>query len=154
VLIGRVGAESLRDVDMAGPLLFAAALAALHLLHGRLHFGVILGWTACADVLFWFLIHQLAGAGQEGEKEVVDLYNCSACLGYCLLPMLAANAAAFFLPRGSRAAAALVVAAAVYCAALAGRLITKRAPFLSAQRGAITYPAFLYYYALALVSLY
>ena len=154
VLIGRVGADSLRDVDMGGPLIFAASLAALHLLHGKLHFGVILGWSAVSYTVFWFIVHQLAGLGSQSNKECIDLYNCSACLGYCLLPMLVTNMVAVFLPHASRVSAVLFGIAAVYCALLAAKLVVKRAPFMSEHFATIAYPALLYYVTVALISLY
>ena len=154
VLLGRVGADSLRDVDMGGPLIFAACLAALHLLHGKLHFGVILGWSAVSCTAFWFIVHQLAGLGSQSNKECIDLYNCSACLGYCLLPMLTTNVVAVFLPHASKVSVGLFGAASVYCALLAAKLVIKRAPFMAEQFSMIAYPAFLYYLTLSLISLY
>jgi protein YIPF5/7 len=154
VLIGRVGADSLKDVDMGGPLLFAAGLAALHLLHGKLHFGVILGWSAVSFTAFWFIVHQLAGLGSQSNKECIDLYNCSACLGYCLLPMLVTNVLAVFLPHASRISIGLFGVASMYCALLAAKLVVKRAPFMAEHFATIAYPALLYYVTLALISLY
>lgn len=154
VLLAKVGDESLRDIDMGGPLIFAASLAALHLLHGKLHFGVILGWSAVSCTFFWFIIHQLAGLGSESEKECIDLYNCSACLGYCLLPMVVMNVAAVFLPHASSISMVLLGLASVYCALLAAKLVVKRARFMEGQLTTIAYPAFLYYVTLALISLY
>jgi protein YIPF5/7 len=154
VLIGRVGSDSLKDIDMGGPLLFAACLAAIHLLSAKLHFGIIIGWSAVSHTLFWFIIHQLAGHGAQSEKECIDLYNCSACLGYCLLPMVLVNAMAIFLPHGSSVVIALFVLASMYCSLLAARLVTKRAQFLQGQLATIAYPAFLYYITIALISLY
>jgi protein YIPF5/7 len=154
VLIGRVGAESLNDVDMGGPLLFAAALAAMHLLYGKMHFGLILGWSVLSCTIFWFIVHQLAGLGVQSDKECIDLYNCSACLGYCLLPMVVMNAVDFFIPRFSPVSVALFAIASAYSALLAAKLVVKRAPFLQGQVSTIAYPAFLYYLTLSLISLY
>lgn len=154
ILSARVGADSLRDVDMGGPVMFAACLATLHLLYGKLHFGVIFGWSIVAFTLFWFTVHQLAGHGPQSEKEVIDLYNCSACLGYCLLPMLVANVISVFLPHGSPITVTLLALTSLYCAFLSGKLVTKRAVFLQDQLWTIVYPAFLYYALMALLSMY
>lgn len=154
VLMGKVGADSLSDVDMGGPLIFATCLAALHLLHGKMHFGVILGWSAVSFTAFWFIVHQLAGLGSRSDRECIDLYNCSACLGYCLLPMVATNVVAVFLPHASRISVVLFSLASVYCALLAAKLVVKRAPFLREQFSTIAYPAFLYYITLGLISMY
>lgn len=154
ILSARVGADSLRDVDMGGPVLIAACLATIHLLYGKLHFGVIFGWSIVAFTLFWFTVHQLAGHGPQSEKEVIDLYNCSACLGYCLLPMLVANLISVFLPHKSPVTITLLALASFYCAFLSGKLVTKRAVFLQDQLWTIVYPAFLYYALMALLSMY
>jgi protein YIPF5/7 len=154
VLAGRVGAQSLKDVDIAGPLIFAASLAALHLLHGKQHFGIILGWSAVAFTAFWFIVHQLAGLGSQSNKECIDLYNCSACLGYCLLPMVVTNVIAVFLPHASSIRIVMFVLVSVYCAILAAKLVVRRAPFLGEQFSTIAYPAFLYYITLGIISMY
>jgi protein YIPF5/7 len=154
ILTARVGADSLRDIDMGGPLLFAASLATIHLMHGKLHFGVLFGWSVVAFMLFWFTVHQLAGHGAQSQKECIDLYNCSGCLGYCLLPMIVANVIGLFLPRGSAVSAILLTLVSFYCAFLSGKLVTKRAVFLQHQLWTIVYPAFLYYATIALLSMY
>lgn len=153
ILCGRVGARSLKDIDMGGPILFASCLATLHLLSGKLHFGVLFGWSFIAYTLFWFIVHQLAGHGPQSDRECIDLYNCSACLGYCLLPMLVANLLTVFLPKGSQVAVGVFVVTSMYCSFLAGKLVTKRAVFLQRQLGTIMYPAFLYYALIALLCL-
>lgn len=153
ILCGRVGSRSLRDIDMGGPLIIASCLATVHLFTGKLHFGVIFGWSFVAYTLFWFIIHQLAGHGSQSERECIDLYNCSACLGYCSLPMLIVNLVGLFLPKGSQAVIVMFVLTSLYCAFLAGKLVTKRAVFLQKQLGTIVYPAFLYYALIALLSM-
>lgn len=153
ILCGRVGSRSLRDIDMAGPLIFASCLAMVHLLAGNLHFGVIFGWSFVAFILFWFIVHQLAGYGPQSDRECIDLYSCGACLGYCLLPMLVVNLVTLFLPKGSQVVVVIFVVTSLYCAFLAGKLVTKRAVFLQKQLGAIVYPAFLYYGLIALLSM-
>lgn len=154
VLLGRVGADSLKDIDMGGPLLFATCLASLHLLSGKLHFGVILGWSAVSSTLFWFVINQLAGdAVHPGNKESIDLYNCCACLGYCLLPLLLTNCVAILLPHSTLVTWSFI-GVSLWCAYLAARLVTKRAAFLQEQLYTVAYPAFLYYVTVSLISMY
>ena len=48
--------------DLGGPLLFAAALGATHLLASKLHFGVILGWTVVGSFASWVVAGNLAAA--------------------------------------------------------------------------------------------
>lgn len=153
ILCGRVGARSLRDIDLGGPIIFASCLATLQLFSGKLYFGVIFGWSFIAYTLFWFIVHQLAGHGPQSDKECIDLYNCSACLGYCLLPMLVVSILVKLLPKGSQISVGIFVLTSMYCAFLAGKLVTKRAVFLQKQLGTIVYPAFLYYALIALLSL-
>jgi len=62
VLTGRLRSAALEEgLDMGGALLWALALAALHLLAGKVHFGVVLGWGVLQSVAVWFVAHQLRG---------------------------------------------------------------------------------------------
>jgi hypothetical protein len=64
---------------------------------GKLHFGVILGWSVVMSIVLWFLLQQLAGA--EGAEAKLDLYNCCCVVGYCMLPIVVFNAVAILIPR-------------------------------------------------------
>lgn len=65
---------------------------------GKLHFGVILGWSVVHAVVLWFILNQLAGA-EASEAKGLDLYSCCCVVGYCLLPICLYSAASLLLPR-------------------------------------------------------
>lgn len=77
MITGRLTPEVLRDLDLGGPLLLAAALGFLHLLMGKLHFGVILGWTVVASLAISWVASLIAGPA----VRAVDVYSCSCLLG-------------------------------------------------------------------------
>lgn len=59
---------------------------------GKLHFGVILGWSVVGSAAVWFVVSNLAGpgGGHMGghERGTPGIYDCCCLLGYGLLPML------------------------------------------------------------------
>jgi protein YIPF5/7 len=65
---------------------------------GKLHFGVILGWSVVHSVLIWFLLNQLSGTEAEDSKGL-DLYSCCCVVGYCLLPICVYSALGLVVPR-------------------------------------------------------
>jgi hypothetical protein len=72
VLAHRLRAPALDGgLDMGGALVWALALASLHLLAGKVHFGVVLGWGVLQSVAVWFVAHQLRqGSGGDGGGGV------------------------------------------------------------------------------------
>ena len=114
--------------DLGGPLLFAAALGATHLLASKLHFGVILGWTVVGSFASWVVAGNLAaaaaadaaasantdpassssasspphasagGGGPLPPFARVGLYETTCLVGYGMLPLVLASAAALLLP--------------------------------------------------------
>ena len=83
------------DDDLAGPLLFAFLMGALHLLRGRVHFGYILGWFTLSTMAMYWLLNQLAAHG-----EGIELYRTGSVVGYCMLPLCLLAALAVVLPGG------------------------------------------------------
>jgi hypothetical protein len=76
---------------------------------GKLHFGIILGWSVVQSVALYFVVNQLAGA-DSSEKKALDLYSCCCLVGYCMAPICLASAVGLMVPRwaaaGRRARAA------------------------------------------------
>lgn len=67
--------------------------------HGKVHFGIILGWSVCAAIALWFVAKNIAG--DSPDVHACDLYSCYCVLGYCLLPMVAFSIFSILLPRWS-----------------------------------------------------
>lgn len=91
-----------------GALNGAAAVAQCHccfcarlmcfLQTGKLHFGVILGWSVVCSIVVWLVVNSMAGADNP-ESQSLGLYSCCCLLGYCLLPMIVFALLALIIPR-------------------------------------------------------
>lgn len=148
----RTGGLDLEELDMGGPLIFVLVLACTHLLTGKLHFGVILGWSVVCSILVWLVVNSMAGMDNP-ESQSLGLYSCCCLLGYCLLPMVVFALLALVIPRGI-ANAVLAVATTLWCGRTAAKLFTKKAPSISDQSLLIAYPCTLMYSAFALLTVY
>jgi hypothetical protein len=72
---------------------------------GKLHFGVILGWSVVGSMAVWFVAHNIGGGGGEGPGGAAPgLYDCCCLLGYCLLPLVVHALASLLIPKCARAA--------------------------------------------------
>ncbi|KAK9837785.1 hypothetical protein WJX74_005015 [Apatococcus lobatus] len=155
VLLGRTKSDDLEDLDLGGPLIFAALLAAVHLLTGKLHFGVILGWSVVGSILIWGVVSSLTGIEGPDQKSL-QLYSCCCLLGYCMLPMVVFAALALLVPRGS-IAYAMAVVATLWCSRLASGLILRRLPDDQDFRDMyylLIYPCVMVYSAFAILTVY
>lgn len=81
------------DPDLSGPFLFCIMLGLAQLLSGKVHFGVILGWTSVASV-FLYMVYNLL-AGRNGN---LDLYRCVSLVGYSLVPVVLFSMLSIFVP--------------------------------------------------------
>lgn len=81
------------DPDLSGPFLFCMLFGLAQLLAGKVHFGVILGWTSIASLLLYMIFNLLAGSNGN-----LDLYRCVSIVGYSLVPMVVFATLSVFLP--------------------------------------------------------
>ena len=65
---------------------------------GKLHFGVILGWSVVGSAAVWFVVSNMAGPGGPGHAAP-GIYDCCCLLGYCLLPMLLHALVSLLIPK-------------------------------------------------------
>ncbi len=65
---------------------------------GKLHFGVILGWSVVSSIVVWLVVNNMAGT-ENPESQSLGLYSCCCLLGYCLLPMVVFALLALVIPR-------------------------------------------------------
>ncbi|KAL0048243.1 hypothetical protein WJX82_010954 [Trebouxia sp. C0006] len=122
---------NLEDLDMGGPLIFVLVLACIHLLTGKLHFGVILGWSVVSSIVVWLVVNNMAGT-ENPESQSLGLYSCCCLLGYCLLPMVVFALLALIIPRGI-ANVILASVTTLWCGQTAAKLFVKKAPSISDQ---------------------
>lgn len=78
-------------------------IALLLLQAGKLHFGVILGWTVVASAAVWFVVNNLMGLEAHSGRGV-GVYDCCCLLGYCQVPLLLHALISLVLPRYDSAA--------------------------------------------------
>ena len=137
------------DDDLAGPLLFAFLIGALHLLRGRVHFGYILGWFTLSTMAMYWLLNQLAAHG-----EGIELYRTGSVVGYCMLPLCLLAALAVVLPGGlfTGVVAGVLV---MWCTSKATAQFMRSLPQSSdGKRLVVAYPCFTLYCLFALLSVF
>lgn len=84
--------------DRAAAPFFPPVPSPLYRQMGRLHFGIILGWSVVHSMVLYFIVTQLAGV-DVSEAKGLDLYSVCCLVGYCMLPICAQSAACLFIPR-------------------------------------------------------
>ena len=137
------------DDDLAGPLLFAFLMGALHLLRGRVHFGYILGWFTLSTMAMYWLLNQLAVHG-----EGIELYRTGSVVGYCMLPMCLLAALSIVLPGGlfTGIIAGVLV---MWCTSKSTAQFTRSLPQSSeGKKLVVAYPCFTLYCLFALLSVF
>ena len=65
---------------------------------GKIHFGVILGWSVVHSSVLWLIVNQLAGA-EAAEAKGLDLYSICCVVGYCMVPLVVYSAVSLLIPR-------------------------------------------------------
>jgi hypothetical protein len=167
VLTHRLSSRALDDgLDMGGALAWALALGALHLLSGKMHFGVVLGWGVLQSVAVWFVALQLrqgsggggggsgdgggGGGGYYGQSPQqqqqqqqgntnnggLDLYSVCCVTGYCMLPVLMLSVAALLVPPRARGPVPAAVGA-LLAALWSGHLAARVMSRAPAARGTV-----------------
>ncbi|GMH32432.1 hypothetical protein BSKO_00266 [Bryopsis sp. KO-2023] len=153
VITLKTSSQHLEDLDMGGALLFAALLGALHLMMGKLHFGIILGWSVVASAILFFVVNQLAGQGNPDGHSIV-LYSCCCLVGYCLIPIVGLSGLALMMPGLQMVRAAAGCICVVWSTFVASGLFVRRSPCLEDQRSLVAYPCFLVYSIFAVLTIY
>ncbi len=75
-----------------------AVIAVLPLQMGKVHFGVLLGWSVVQSIVLWFMVNQIA-SNEAAEHRALDLYSCCCIVGYGMVPLLVLSVAVLFTPR-------------------------------------------------------
>lgn len=77
---------------------FCLSLAAAQT--GKLHFGVVLGWSVVGSMVLWFVANNVGGGSADApDGGAPGLYDCCCLLGYCLLPLIAHALASLLIPK-------------------------------------------------------
>mmetsp|Transcript_22231 Transcript_22231/g.56527 ORF Transcript_22231/g.56527 Transcript_22231/m.56527 type:complete len:244 (-) Transcript_22231:196-927(-) len=152
ILLHRLNNHTIEDLDMGGALVFVFILGGLHLLTGKLHFGIILGWSVVHSSVLWFIVNQLAGIDAQ-EAKGLDLYSVCCLVGYCMAPIAVFSAVALLLPSGV-VAGVLGLAATLWAGHTAAKIFARRCPSLEDAQGLVMLPCTLLYAAFTMLTLY
>ena len=134
------------DYDLAGPIVFAATLAFLLLLAGKVHFGVIYGVGSLGCAAVFLLLNLMSEQG-------VNVYLVASVLGYCLLPIVGLSALAPLVDLASWLGLCLSAFAVLWCSASASSMFVARLG-MRQQRWLLFYPILLHYSTFALITMF
>ncbi|KAF8069527.1 yipf5 [Scenedesmus sp. PABB004] len=152
ILLHQMRAPCLDDLDFGGALIFLLLLGGLHLLLGKMHFGVLLGWSAVQSGVLWFVVNQIA-SNEASEHRALDLYSCCCIVGYGLLPLILLSLGVLLMPRGP-VSVVLAVLAAAWSALTAAKVLARISHALAEVRSLVLVPCFLLYGSFALLTVY
>lgn len=134
--------------DLSGPVMLAAALAALHvLLHGVVTLGPIVGWLALFMLGTYWLVNQLAAGHQH-----VGFYRCASIVGYSLVPVAFSSVLCLLLPSASAVKLLVLGFGALMSARCCARLLVTASPALLDAWFVLAVPCALVYSLFALLS--
>ncbi|KAI8466887.1 MAG: hypothetical protein J3K34DRAFT_432316 [Monoraphidium minutum] len=152
ILLHQMRSPALEALDAGGALMFMLALGGLHLLMGKVHFGVILGWSVAQSVVVYFVANQVA-SNDGSVAGGLDLYSCCCVTGYGMVPLIVVSAALLLVPKGP-ACVALSALGAVWSAITAAKVLARMSPGLQEARSLMVAPCLLMYGSFALLGVY
>ena len=118
---------------------------------GKMHFGVILGWSVVHSAVLWFILNQLAGGTEAAESKGLDLYSTCCVVGYSMVPLVVYSAVSLLLPRGA-VSLALAACCTLWSAHTAAKIFVRKTAGL--DMWLIMYPCSLLYAAFACLCCY
>jgi len=127
-------------------------LGFLHLLTGKLHFGILLGWSLLASVGLYFLTNILSY-----PSSALSVHMCCSALGYGLIPQLATAAFRLVLGKGVVLTGACILTVFWSAKTLTNFITARlRAQHISfdEQKLLLFFPSLLTYVLFALLSVY
>uniref|UniRef100_A0A383W3U1 Uncharacterized protein n=1 Tax=Tetradesmus obliquus TaxID=3088 RepID=A0A383W3U1_TETOB len=152
ILLHQMKSNCLDELDFGGALIFLLLLGGLHLLLGKMHFGVLLGWSVVQSIVLWFVVNQIA-SNEAAEHRALDLYSCCCIVGYGMLPLILLSVAVLLTPRGP-VSAVLAILAAAWSAITAAKVLARISHALAEVRSLVLIPCFLLYGSFALLTVY
>eukprot|EP00882_Tetradesmus_deserticola_P024425 GHRQ01026693.1.p1 GENE.GHRQ01026693.1~~GHRQ01026693.1.p1 ORF type:complete len:226 (+),score=97.06 GHRQ01026693.1:405-1082(+) len=152
ILLHQMKSDTLDDLDFGGALIFLLLLGGLHLLLGKMHFGVLLGWSVVQSVVLWFVVNQIA-SNEAAEHRALDLYSCCCIVGYGMLPLIVLSVGVLLTPKGP-VSAVLAILAAAWSAVTAAKVLARISHALAEVRSLVLVPCFLLYGSFALLTVY
>lgn len=145
----RINIDLYDDGDLSGPLIFCVLLGLCQLLHGKVHFGVVLGWSVVASSFLYVVFNLLVGA--RSSQAGLDLYRCCSIFGYGLLPMVLFSIVSVVMPRRSILVGVTAAVAILWCARTAASLLVAIVPHADDVRALTAFMCVLVYACFALL---
>lgn len=134
------------DTDLGGPFLFCLAFGGFLLLHGKVHFGYIYGYSLLGCVAM-FAILNLMSLADVSFGVVVSV------LGYCLLPMVILSGLALLVSLQGMLGSILTTVTIGWCSLVSSKLFVT-ALAMDHQQPLIAYPCALLYGVFALLTVF
>eukprot|EP01023_Acetabularia_acetabulum_P042778 TRINITY_DN4263_c2_g1_i5.p3 TRINITY_DN4263_c2_g1~~TRINITY_DN4263_c2_g1_i5.p3 ORF type:complete len:243 (-),score=48.73 TRINITY_DN4263_c2_g1_i5:161-889(-) len=153
VFFHQLSANHLDELDGAGAILVLGVMAALHLLMGKLHFGVLLGWSVVGGAMVWLVVRQLAAA-DTSEIKNLDMFSCCCVLGYCQIPLVIYSGLEILIHRLPVVKSCLMMLCIAWSTQLSSQLFVKRSYGLQDHRMLVAYPCMLVYAMFAMLARY
>jgi len=137
------------DADLAGPLVFALALAGELLLSGKVAFGYIYGFGLFGCVALCFVLNLMSPGG------AISVWTVTSILGYALLPVnaLAGINILYRLHRLRAFGMVLSAVVIIWCSVASTRLFEIGCGFRD-QRYLVAYPIALIYSAFVIITIF
>jgi len=134
------------DTDLAGPLLFCLAFGGFLLLHGKVTFGYIYGFSALGCLAMYIVLNLMSMTG-------VSVGCVISVLGYCLLPMVALSGVALFMSLQGTLGSILTTVVIGWCSLASSKLFVT-ALGMDHQQPLVAYPCALVYGIFALLTVF
>lgn len=134
------------DTDLTGPLLFCLAFGGFLLLHGKVHFGYIYGFSALGCLAMYVVLNLMSLTG-------VSVWCVISVLGYCLLPMVALSGVSLFMSLQGTLGLILTIVVIGWCSLASSKLFVT-ALAMDSQQPLVAYPCALVYGIFALLTVF
>lgn len=134
------------DTDLTGPLLFCLAFGGFLLLHGKVQFGYIYGFSALGCMAMYIVLNLMSMTG-------VSVGCVISVLGYCLLPMVALSGVSLFMSLQGMLGSVLTTVVIGWCSLASSKLFVT-ALAMDHQQLLVAYPCALVYGIFALLTVF
>jgi len=142
----RMSDDLLNDADLAGPLIFCLMLGSLLLLAGKIHFGVIYGFSMFGCVGMNLIIKLI-------HRDGLDIWRTCSVLGYCLIPVIGLAAITVIIDLRGYIGFLCAIISISWSTAAATRLLDAKL-HLTDQYWLVAYPTMLLYSCFVLITIF
>lgn len=134
------------DTDLAGPLLFCLAFGGFLMLHGKIQFGYIYGFSALGCFAMYSVLNLMSMTGVSPGTVI-------SVLGYCLLPMVLLSGVSLIVSLQGTMGSVLTAVTIGWCSVSSSKLFVT-ALSMDSQQPLVAYPCALLYGVFALLTVF